>query len=695
MLPSTLVAQHEAHYSKLLVKHRQAFADQQATMLANGSQYNIDLGSFVDSISTGADVHNMRIASGSPTANSVSFDQEQIDALLDSVDMLLDRANNFNRIPGSGAEQTGSSIKILNQSEVLHALSEVLVDRIKEELALAYFDKMASKMESVRVLQHACGSGKKPLTLCTLAELLPATQLIFRESRDHISPQAGATLKAAFMDDLEKFPAHFTSAYGMALLRVEGSNCKGELTDEDFSILLASRMVDGVAHGRPWNTILEELIHQNVESPAWRTRGALVDLSLRLLDSMKDPNGDLLIGNATDLNDAELKAYLGMLLANGRVHQDLNTLKVAVGAGANVEQMRSMFYEVVELARAIDRLIAMAQNPDRLDKGTYLLEYTNELFNFITHGESAVAHMIQTLQIKDAPAEIISSKKFREGWSAAAELTSAVANKDYGKASLQVLRVIEAALPKDSILDRDLVKLVTLAADIAQAGSGEVKAIFESAIMPVGSYRVKQATHFSASINAYPGMTGGWEQLQDSRSTKAFGGVAGPIGIALSKSRGSERQLRASNSLFLSFIDIGALLTYRFNSEDTVSANPEVSIANVLAPGLYAIHGIQEHPISYGIGVQYAPQLRGAVAGAVNLNPHDALRFGFFLTVDIPFIPLALKQRQVGELAKDVMKQEEKVAKERAASMGGPKRLKKLERSLDKKRKALAKTMEH
>ncbi|MBK8498670.1 MAG: hypothetical protein IPL52_07600 [Flavobacteriales bacterium] len=662
----TLSAQSEAYYAGRLVDERENMADRVIEFEFDGEMLTVPTADVLDHLVAGNDIETlpaldaMRARDGHDVDSTERLSDDarrsimiQLKRAVDSV--RLSSEGQGSALEGNAAEGTESMLPGNKEAAILDAVAQVIVDRVKEELALAYFDKMAVKMDDVHVLHHACHDPMAPQGMCTLTELMPATQLIFKESRDHISSHVGATLKAAFVDDLEKFTSHFSEAYGTALSKAEASTCKALLTNEDYAVLMAARLVNGIARRHGWMDILEELSRTEVEAIAWKKRGAAIDLAIRLLESMQDAgSADFIELRIGEWSGDRLNAYMGLLLLNPNVKSDLHALGIDHVVRNKYEMIRGVLRTADALRKTAEELKDFIDPKVSEDKGSHFARYAGLVVEFISDGNAAVRQLATEWAAGAADPDRLLPANFDAYVEAAIGLHEAVVNKDYGKASLQVLRTLNAALPADSILDHDLVKLVTLAADIAEAGNGEVKGIFEAAIMPVGSFRVKQSTSFSATLNAYPGIFFGAETLQGSNGTKGFGGVAGPIGVALSWSKGNERTLRASNTLMLGIIDIGALLTYRFDTEDSVSANSQVAFSTVLAPGLFALHGFKGSPISCGFGVQYAPRLRGVATDAIDLAPADALRIGAAIAVDIPLFPLSLRRRPVKPLADDV-----------------------------------------
>ncbi|MFK7968841.1 MAG: hypothetical protein AB8F95_00670 [Bacteroidia bacterium] len=97
--------------------------------------------------------------------------------------------------------------------------------------------------------------------------------------------------------------------------------------------------------------------------------------------------------------------------------------------------------------------------------------------------------------------------------------------------------------------------------------------------------------------------------------------------------RGTERYLSGSSgSVFVSFIDLGALVLFRLD-EATEPLPEDVRFRQVFAPGVFYAHGFRDIPISILAGAQLSPQLRNFGG-----TPASALRFNLALTVDIPML---------------------------------------------------------
>ncbi len=197
-----------------------------------------------------------------------------------------------------------------------------------------------------------------------------------------------------------------------------------------------------------------------------------------------------------------------------------------------------------------------------------------------------------------------------------------------------------------------------LAAVATSRSPEDIKQAIRAIALPPGSFSIKRRSFANISLNAYPGLTGGMEAIQNDLGRKwapNFGFTA-PVGLAVSWGyrssinnkkylenvkyrRRVDRSLDMRNdrylnghsgSLFFSVIDLGALVLFRL--DDDSSALPEdVGLQQVFSPGVMYSHGFPQLPISVLVGMQISPQLR-----KFGDAPADALRLNVGITVDLP-----------------------------------------------------------
>lgn len=135
---------------------------------------------------------------------------------------------------------------------------------------------------------------------------------------------------------------------------------------------------------------------------------------------------------------------------------------------------------------------------------------------------------------------------------------------------------------------------------------GEVKGLVNGIADPPGSARTKRRKDLSVGINAYLGGNFGFESWDgDEMGTDDFLSLAPtiPLGISISGLLGRKNR---SFSAFLSFLDLGALLSYRGGA--SFNAESVFTFKNVFKPGVQLHWNLKDTPFYIGLGGQYGPQ---------------------------------------------------------------------------------------
>lgn len=185
--------------------------------------------------------------------------------------------------------------------------------------------------------------------------------------------------------------------------------------------------------------------------------------------------------------------------------------------------------------------------------------------------------------------------------------------------------------------------------------SDEVKKAIESVALPVGSYRIKRTRPFSISLNSYVGILPGQEKYIGKYTTDNNNNtppdkewienlaITAPIGIAFNNGEKLEGKYTGSLSLFVSLIDLGAIVRYRFEKEEKETTEEEKGISGVtwkdiFSPGAFLIWGPKNLPLSFGFGLQVSPQIKKVYDDGTIDRTLSRIRWGIMIAVDIPLI---------------------------------------------------------
>jgi hypothetical protein len=181
------------------------------------------------------------------------------------------------------------------------------------------------------------------------------------------------------------------------------------------------------------------------------------------------------------------------------------------------------------------------------------------------------------------------------------------------------------------------------AADLIYAkDEAQVKAVLSRYALPTGSALVKRRGNSHLHINAYAGVFLGSEILKPNAESNELNrfliSLSAPVGIDYSMVDSKNRAW----SVFASFIDLGAMFSYRL-ADGQISSTPEISFSNVFAPGLFLFRHLRSTPLSIGASVQLSPRLRELTQNSAKVNAISAYRFGISAKVDIPIFRLGTR----------------------------------------------------
>ncbi|HEX6223050.1 MAG TPA: hypothetical protein VFZ52_01485, partial [Chryseolinea sp.] len=230
-------------------------------------------------------------------------------------------------------------------------------------------------------------------------------------------------------------------------------------------------------------------------------------------------------------------------------------------------------------------------------------------------------------------------------------LWSYIESKSYNAAVFEAYAILDSAIRSndDKKALKAFLKYGTFMASVATAeNSDEVELAIEAIVLPPGSASIKRKSEKNIALNAYVGLSPGYEWRDSPVDNGGFVfAISAPIGVAFSKGiyspSGSKYKEKGSRSWFVSLVDLGAVTAYRFDEQTAVL--PELKFSNIFAPGLYYVRGLPNYPISLGLGGQLGPQLREVKDETTTLDDELIISFKFFVAVDIPLLNFYTKSR--------------------------------------------------
>jgi hypothetical protein len=171
-------------------------------------------------------------------------------------------------------------------------------------------------------------------------------------------------------------------------------------------------------------------------------------------------------------------------------------------------------------------------------------------------------------------------------------------------------------------------------ADLVDAESPqEIESLLNGIADPPGSSRLKRNKALTVGLNAYLGATFGKETWHFNNLNESFFSPAAtmPIGITMSGLLGKNHEKPQSFSIFLSFLDLGSILSYR--GDPNAFGADKITFKNMFKPGVQLHWNIRNTPFYLGAGVQTGPVYRELGSDEISLrSTRMFLSFG----VDVP-----------------------------------------------------------
>lgn len=537
------------------------------------------------------------------------------------------------RFLGAGG---GSGLSVTNLAD---GLAKFLVMRTKEELNIAFFSEFQQAVRDNDALNS----------------LFPVTAGILATVGEDVYKfdQYLNVLRESFIKDLEILPRHLAVYLGEGNL-IKQSHTRLLVRDalEISQLLLEHQTPDSLIRYCAYTAYVqmpEELLLVNDPVQQKRLHDLAAGLRVAALFSeslRSNKSGEIWVSGAEikqALRDPiTFNLYLGLLWQQsvGLGFSNDKTLHDALRPVANSIQqanaMRSFLTDFSEFGR--DVRLGLDSVSAKRDAGAPVAyqEY-HQVFNGVLGIlESGVRIKQDFLGVDTSQTGL--DRQFLSSLRYLNELNFDVRQKHYGSAINDLVRLLDLYLGKNYEFRPKLLKYGHFIATVAESQtSDEIAAAIEAVALPPGSAILKKQKPFSISLNAYTGLSGGGEQLQET-GTQGYFAISAPLGLGINWGFGADK---GSLSLFVPIIDVGALAVYRFN-DPTTSDLPELEWGNLLSPGGYLAYGMPgKWPITLGLGAQLGPNLRRIdVGGNAQIDRVQAWRWGAFLSVDIPVFHL-------------------------------------------------------
>lgn len=582
----------------------------------------------------------------------------------------------------------GSGLGANLNTRLIDATASLLLNRSQSELTLSFLSRLKSEFENRPFFIFSETENTNGIETDTfyLRDIFPSTYALISDYDQVVSITIGKSLQNAFEEDLRNF-------YNNAEEYLVPAALKDNIVYHAFSIIYYS--FTNLSQGEHPAVIIESLAKQYAVPDNLIPRTALdtFKLSIQLLHDVSENLLDIAPSRVwikTDdfnkLSIREQEYFIGLIyLSNRLTFQKLGVTGARFQMGersADFQQLLDLIYQNLTFLEQIENKIAdlrlinatVTNNTAGANQGQTSTIINNTDQNRLRAFQEYAFMFSDIIQHIGAYAcwanrnSFICSRSFQKDYLPIAhdllQVPLYVESKEYSTAFFKTLKVIEA-LHRGNPLYRTpqgLVRYLALAADVVAADSADkIKHILNEVTLPVGSFRVKRYSSSSIFVSALVGVGGGYEWLDNPDVDQKWAPQLSPFApIGIDVNWGSRKLARnsiyetrgSSNGFFLSVIDFGGVISYRFqdnNANGDLSADklPIIKLEQLLSPGLFYTHGFRNSPITWGLGGQLTPRLRDIIdAKDTRVDRANAFRFSTFLAIDLPLFTISVKNNR-------------------------------------------------
>lgn len=563
-------------------------------------------------------------------------------------DALLNDNKNAPGVPPQGG---GGSLMGMNVSNFADGLAKFLIERGKQELSMVFFDRFRKDLK------------KYP----EIAYLFPRSTHIINNIELHNVNTLLQELRDAFTKDLLNEPNNILS-----LRDISKNDCdpkdkdypacvkRTEIIQSVFSptnttldprtFVIPLTVMQGVMNGNNIIKIMGKVCSDPLVCKTNDDLNSYIKLTSLFMESLRT-NGDRdgLFINEVQLknlfsNEDLLRIFLGLVYQKYSSDDCYKDIKLS---GANLQSVfesvlskRNDFYsgmtslDNINMAYvSLRKQIQNGQKPDNSAYASLISSSLGSINNFLNSFSNVTG-----AKIPDECKLLVNNLK------TGVDLCIDIQQKNYaGIFNGAIILINETHIIKDEALSKTT-KYLSFAANIASAStSEEMKEAINSVALPPGSYSIKQNSNFNISANAYIGYA--YDLNFGTKKDPVFAnGVYAPVGVSFNWGLGKNKKGGAF-SIFISFIDVGAIASFRLSNGMTDSLKQEVRFESIISPSTQLIYEIPRTPISLCAGWRFTPKLffkSGQTFATV--APHDVLNLSFL--IDIPVVTLKNSPRK-------------------------------------------------
>jgi hypothetical protein len=473
-------------------------------------------------------------------------------------------------------------------------------------------------------------------------------------------------LRDAFVHDFSSLPAH------MQLLLLKNERLIADPVLKSI-VLDALYLSQRIAHNDTFGLIIHEFasgdsyILQSSDSRLAHTKGIII-LSEFLWSALLDDQGKFITRSqfmALMQNENTRCIFFKLLYTKASTIHYYNSTPLDSILPIDNSKLESQLHSLVNIGSDLMQLVDELKERRDSKKDIAFQDYA--------HYVDLVVDLVNFgSRVATSGPDKSASHDFFKYLDHASAFSIKVKRKEYSSALLDLKALVSMALIGPSPASTDtaarnlyiektnalqaLLRYTSFLAAVAEAQDGDAVAqAIESFVLPAGSSVTKRRSEFSLALNAYTGVIAGREFRKHGTQNANSGifGISAPFGVSMNRGykSGTQEKFRNSCGVFVSLIDIGAVFLYRFKEGDKIADLPEITLQNIVAPGIFAETSIANSPVTIGAGYQWSPGLREITnkdgMAVVDKQDLGSGRLIVTLKLDLPLLYLARREPQL------------------------------------------------
>lgn len=565
-------------------------------------------------------------------------------------------------IKGGQAISAFNSLAGLDVTFIAKGASTFLIKRAKEELAITFFSRLQKKFEEYPELKA----------------LFPATSRVLVNMLSYHYSEVLPILQTSFQDDINEIPSHLKNVVGLEKYK--------ELFKDLPEIRVTLKTVELINNLQKTAMHPSEVILRLSELDEWKNSssnsqlqnfGNSIKLGAILSESIRNSDDGKGWVEASEIrsllkNEVQFKLFLGL------VYQQIKKNKIQfkdksgkmlevndfmASTAQTIQTFKSYLNEFSILAQNIDRQMKTMKSSD-IESKDIVYSYINSAINLLHYSTASVQQFDLGINIKEylnaaQSANDLVKNIFNKNYRGALFNTVTIYQRFISLGELQANSITDGKKLLDSLKSSFVLvkKYGSFLANIAQAKtSEEVEAAIEAAVLPAGSSSIKKHSSFNISLQAHIGASRNWNTASNSSQTswnEDFS-ITAPIGFSFNRGLSGNG---GSLGLFVSLLDLGAIVDYELGLDSVVDANNmttvsstvdyKIELGQIISPGLFISYGFGYNiPLSLNVGVQYGPGIVRIEDTGTNQLIEPNWRGVASITVDIPLLTLRNKEKR-------------------------------------------------